>query len=206
MILLAHFLFGFIVSFVGSITPSMLNMTALKISLEKNKKEANLYALGVSFVVFIQVYVGVILTEYIAKNPHFLEALEKVGAGIFILLSVYFYRASKKEKAQVNIATTKKENSFLRGLLLSALNMFAIPFFCGVTATLEMFDLFNFDKGPIAFFMIGSLFGTFCILFLYGKYAMDIQKKTGKLTKDINLILSILTGLVAVFTIIKYFI
>jgi len=36
MSILLHVLFGFIFSFMGSITPSMLNMTALKISLEKS--------------------------------------------------------------------------------------------------------------------------------------------------------------------------
>ena len=38
MILFTLFFYGFFFSFVGSITPSMLNMTALKISLEKGKE------------------------------------------------------------------------------------------------------------------------------------------------------------------------
>jgi hypothetical protein len=56
------------------------------------------------------------------------------------------------------------------------------------------------------FFITGAVIGTFCILFLYGKFAKSIQQKTGKLTKDIHIILSILTALVAVITFIKLFI
>ena len=197
------FFFGVFFSFVGSITPSMLNMTALKISLENGKKEINKYALGVSLVVFPQAYIAILLTEYIAENLSILETLQKIGIVIFIFLSFYFYRESKKDK--IEISKIKKENPFLTGIILSVLNMFAIPFFCGIVATLDVFNLFSFNFIPALFFILGSVLGTFYILFLYGKFAKIIQKKTGKLTRDINIILSILTALVAVFTIIKLF-
>lgn len=181
----------------------MLNMTALKISLEKNHREANFYSLGVSLIVSIQAFIAIILTKYITENPNILENLEKAGTVIFILLSIYFYKQSKKQKQQEKASNDRKGNSFLSGILLSMLNMFSIPFFCGITASLELFNLMSFDKLPVTFFIIGSTIGTFCILFLYGKYANFIQKKTGKLTKDISLILSIITGSVAVFMLIK---
>jgi threonine/homoserine/homoserine lactone efflux protein len=205
MIIVLHFFLGFFFSFVGSITPSMLNMTALKISLEKNEKEANKYALGVSVVVLPQVLIAVFLTKYIAKNPSILETLEKFGIVIFIFLSYYFYKESKKGKIEIETTEIKKENSFLSAVTLSVLNMFAIPFFSGTVIALEAFKLFSFDKVPVIFFTLGSVIGTFCILFLYGKFAKIIQKKTGKLTKDINLILAIITCFVVVFTFIKLF-
>ena len=206
MILFSHFLFGFLFSFIGSITPSMLNMTALKTSLDKNEKEANYYGLGVSLLVFVQAYIAVLLTSYITENPSFLENLEKAGIVIFFLLSFYFYRQSKKEKIEVEESATKKGNSFLSGITLSFLNMFAIPFFCGTVATLDVFNLFSFDTFPVIFFVLGAVIGTFFILYVYGKYAKQIQKKGGKLIKDINLVLSFLTGIVAVFTLLKLFV
>jgi threonine/homoserine/homoserine lactone efflux protein len=206
MLLLSLFFFGFFFSFAGSITPSMLNMTALKISLEKGRKATNSYALGVAIIAIPQAIVAVILTRYIADNPIILETLEKAGIFIFILLSYYFYRESKKAKIKVEEVKSKKENHFLTGITLSVLNMFAIPFFCGIVILLETFELFSFHFIPVFFFILGSVIGTFYILFLYGKYAKKIQQKTGKLTKDINIVLAILTGLVAVFTCIKLFI
>ena len=203
MLLLSLFFFGFFFSFVGSITPSMLNMTSLKISLEKGELAANKYALGVSLIVIPQVIIAVFLTKYIAENPSILETLEKAGIVIFLLLSYYFYKESKKSKIQVDGLKSKNENPFLTGITLSLLNMFAIPFFSGTAITLEAFNLFSFDLVPVLFFTLGSIIGTFYILFLYGKFAKKIQSKTGKLTKDINLILSILTGLVAIFSLVK---
>lgn len=203
--MILHFLFGFIFSFLGSITPSMLNMTALKISLENGKKELNNYVIGVSLVVFPQAYIAVFLTKHIVENPSILETLEKVGIVIFIFLSYYFYSESKKSKIQIETNEVKKENAFLAGITLSVLNMFSIPFFCGIIATLDAFKLFNFDVIPVLFFILGSVIGTFYILFSYVKFANFIQKKTGKLTKDINIVLSILTGFVAVLSVIKLF-
>lgn len=181
----------------------MLNMTALKISLEIDEKAANTYALGVSLIVIPQVYIAVILTKYITENPTILDTLEKAGIVIFFLLSFYFYRESKKSKTQVEGLKSKKNNPFLAGITLSLLNMFAIPFFCGIAVLLDSFKVFGFDVFSIISFTLGSVIGTFYILVLYGKFAKTIQKRTGKLTKDINLVLSILTAFVALFSLIK---
>lgn len=203
MNLMYLFFLGFFFSFMGSITPSMLNMTALKVSLEKGIEAVNKYALGVSLIVVIQIYVAVYLTKYITENPKILETLDKFGIVIFILLAIYFYRESKKSKIKVEGLQAKKENPFLTGITLSVLNMFAIPFFSGIVILLDTFNQFSFNVVPVLFFVLGAVIGTFYILFLYGKFAKIIQQKTGKLTKDINLILAILTGLVAVISILK---
>jgi len=206
MILISLFFFGFLSSFIGSITPSMLNMTAIKVSLEKGIEASKKYALGVSLVAIPQVVIAVILTKYIAENPTILETLEKSGIVVFIGLSYYFYNKSKKGKIKTESLKSKKENPFLIGITLSFLNMFAIPFFCGIIVALDLFELFSFEVFPILFFILGTIFGTFCILFVYARFANIIQQKTGKLTKDINIILSVLTALVALITFIKLFI
>ena len=206
MILISLFFFGFFSSFIGSITPSMLNMTAIKVSLEKGIEASKKYALGVSFIAIPQVVIAVILTRYIAENPTILETLEKAGIIIFIGLSYYFYNESKKGKIKTESIKSKKENPFLTGITLSFLNMFAIPFFCGIIVALDLFELFSFEVFPILFFILGTILGTFCILFVYARFANIIQQKTGKLTKDINIILSVLTALVALITFIKLFI
>jgi len=129
MILVSHFFFGFIFSFLGSITPSMLNMTALKISLENGQKELNKYAIRVSVIALPQAYISVFLTKGILENPLILETLGKIAIVIFVFLSYYFYRKSKKRKIKIEIVAVKKENAFLAGITLSVLNLFSIPFF-----------------------------------------------------------------------------
>ena len=89
MSILFLFFFGFFFSFAGSITPSMLNLTALKISLEEGREAANKYALGVSLIVIPQVIIAILLTKYMAENPRILETLEKAGIVIFIFFQIW---------------------------------------------------------------------------------------------------------------------
>lgn len=72
-------------------------------------------------------YIAILFTKFLRGNPAFVQSLQKIAMVIFVVLSFYFYRESKKQKT----TTFKKKagNSFLIGLLLSALNMFSIPFY-----------------------------------------------------------------------------
>lgn len=96
MTLVLHFILGFITSFLGTITPSMLNMTTAKISLDKSKNEAVKFAMGVSIVVLAQVYVAILFTEFLRSNPAFMQSLQEIGIVIFALLSLLFLSSIKK--------------------------------------------------------------------------------------------------------------
>jgi len=75
--------FGFVFSFLGFTLPSVLNMTALKISLNDSKKEFTKFTLGVSLVVFIQVYISIYIIQYLSDNLIFIRTL---------FLWVFFYQ------------------------------------------------------------------------------------------------------------------
>lgn len=203
MLLFLHFIFGLITSFLGSLAPSMLNMTAAKISLNKGKGNAIKFALGASLVVLVQAYVAIIFTRYLRENPTFVQSLQKIALFIFALLSIYFYREYKKGKIKSQKKEQGYKNTFLVGLLLSSLNMFSIPFYCGVTTALDVAGWLRFSQIYILTFVVGSAIGTFMLLYMYLNYAEKIQQKSKGLSKNINLILSILTGALAVFTFIQ---
>jgi len=205
MTLALHFILGFITSFLGTLTPSMLNMTTAKISLSKNKVEGVKFAIGASIVVLAQVYIAILFTKFLRSNPSFVQSLQKLAIVIFAILSFYFYRQSKKDREPANSVKVKAGNSFVVGLLLSALNMFSIPFYCGVTTALDVAGWLKFSQTTIVSFVIGSALGTFTLLAMYANYAQLIQLKSKGLAKNLNLILSILTGGLALITLINLF-
>ncbi|MEO9571449.1 MAG: glutamate dehydrogenase [Polaribacter sp.] len=195
------FLLGFIFSFLGYTLPSVLNMTSLKIKLKGEEKEFIQFILGASFIVFLQAYISIYLTAYISNNPAFLQFLEKTGIFVLFFLSIYFYQLNKKEKKQIVI---NNKNSFFKGLILSILNVFAIPYFSGVIIFLVSFNLMNFNYISTLFFVFGAMIGAFLILYLYGRFAFIIQQKTGNLTNNINLILCFITAGFGLFTLFKF--
>ena len=205
MLLLLHFILGLVSSFLGSLAPSMLNMTAAKISLNNGKKQAVKFAVGVSNVVLIQAYVATLFTRYLRENPTFVQSLQKIALVIFALLSIYFYLQFKKESKNIKKADQlpSTRNTFAVGMLLSSLNMFSIPFYCGVTTALDLAGWLHFSQTYIIAFVIGSAIGTFLLLFMYLNYAEKIQLKSKGLSKNLNFILSILTGVLALATLLK---
>ncbi|HHC80636.1 MAG TPA: glutamate dehydrogenase, partial [Flavobacteriia bacterium] len=143
-------------------------------------------------------------TRYLRENPTFVESLQKIALVIFAFLSIYFYRQSKKEKKETDSAKEKAQNSFMGGVLLSALNMFSIPFYCGVTTALDMAGWLQFSQQYIIIFVLGSALGTFALLYMYANFAQLIQRKATGLAKNLNLILSLLTGALAIITLFKF--
>jgi len=203
MSLLIHFAIGFITSFIGTTPPSMLNMTAAKIALERTKTEGVKFALGVSVVVLVQAYIAVLLTRYIHNSENFEWYIKVVGIVIFVFLSIYFFMEASKERKQKEASVYKIKNSFIIGIIFSSLNMFSIPFYCGVSSALNMFGLMKFNQTSIILFVIGSALGTYSLLYVYASSAHKIQKRASLLTKNLNYILSILTALIAIMTFIN---
>jgi threonine/homoserine/homoserine lactone efflux protein len=161
MLLIIHFFLGTISSFLGSLAPSMLNMTAAKISLKSGKNDAKKFALGASLVVFIQAYIAILFTKYLKTNPSFIQVLQQIALVIFIFLTVYFYRQYKTDKNPNNEIKQGYKNSFIIGLFLSSLNMFSIPFYCGITTALDVIGWLEFSTQYIISFVVGSTIGPF---------------------------------------------
>ncbi len=90
-------MFGFSTSFLGMLAPGMLNMTTVKIRIERGKFNAMKFAFGVSTIVLVQAYVAVFFIKYLKENPDFIQILQEIASVIFVLLSLYFYREFKKE-------------------------------------------------------------------------------------------------------------
>ncbi len=205
MALFLSFIFGFSTSFLGMVFPSMLNMTTVKISIERGKINAVKFALGVSTIVSLQAYIAVFFTKFLKENPEFILVLQKVALVIFALLSIYFYTEFKKENKNTSEFKQKCKDTFLVGLFLSTLNMFAIPFYYGISTVLNNFGWLKLSQNNILLFVIGSAIGTFMMLYSYSNFAKFLTKKNKVKSNKLSLVLSVVTGVLAVITTIKVF-
>lgn len=193
-----HFLIGFIMSFLGTLFPSMLNMTSVKISIKETQKKALYFSAGVSLIVIIQAYIAVGFSKILLDNPRYLIVLQQVGTIVFIGLSVFFFNNVRKQKKKQLKNNSRKGKGFLSGILLSSLNMFAIPFYFGVTSFLVMMQWYEFTLVNNIFFVLGSALGTFSILLLYTYLAKKIENKIEHLANQMDLVLGIITGLIVI--------
>jgi threonine/homoserine/homoserine lactone efflux protein len=201
MFFLAFFL-GFSISYLGTVTPSMLNITATKISIEKDKKTGINFSIGVSFIVLFQAFFALLFLKVIYSNPIILETIQSVSIIIFAVLSIFFFRTAIQEQKEI-VTKKSKKNGFLTGIGLSLINMFSIPFYCGVGAALNMYGWLELDLISVSFFVLGSALGTYFILYHYILLAEKIKPKIAKFSKYFNFFLGAITGIVALGSLIK---
>lgn len=201
--MMLQFFLGFITSFVAATPPGLLNLTSLKISLEKGKKKSYHFAFGVSIIIFIQTYFSLIFTNYIHNKSSIGTSFQLFGVILFSLLSIFFFYKGIKEKKTKKIKKSKIKNSFTLGLLLSSLNLLAIPYYCSVGSALKTNGWMDFTQISILIFVLGSGIGTFALLSIYNNSANLIQKKMGLISRNINVILGGITGIIALITLIQ---
>jgi threonine/homoserine/homoserine lactone efflux protein len=200
----SHIIIGFLMSFVGLIPPGMLNMTAVRTKIEKSRKAAILFSFGAAIVVIPQAYIALAFAKFFAKNPQIIERLNLAGVFVLFFLSVFFFiQARKKFKGE---GKKKKGNHFLTGMLMSSMNMLAIPFYVFMSSVLETKNLLTLAQPYIALFVFGVFSGALFLFLMYVWFAFFIEKKAQFIARNINYILSILffiLGILALINMVK---
>jgi threonine/homoserine/homoserine lactone efflux protein len=207
MSILQAFLFGYAAAFVGTLPPGLLNMTVIKISYRDNKNRALWFAFGASTVILFQTFIAVVFGRYISKRADISDAIHEIGILIFLGLTIYFFwsnrqkKKQKKGKEEVKVRT--KSSRFMIGALLSALNLFPIPYYAVVSLSLATLGWFSFENSFLVSFSIGTALAAFSVFVLYVWGFPTKKSEDSYLLQNFNKVLGIITGIITVFGLIK---
>jgi threonine/homoserine/homoserine lactone efflux protein len=195
---LIYILIGLCVSILGSIMPSMLNITVIKFSINSGKKIAFYLILGISSVILIQANIGAYLSSILMKNSDYVTTIQKTATVILFLVSMNFFRIYLKSRKKAKTDRVQKGTAYWHGFILSLFNVFALPFFFSVVSLLIGFKLFTYSLLNSLYFSIGSFLGTIILLLMYAILAKKIEDKIAFLADKMDLILGCLTAIIAV--------
>jgi threonine/homoserine/homoserine lactone efflux protein len=196
-----HILLGFAMAFLSLLPPGMLNMTVVRTTIEKNRREGFWFALGAATVVILQAFIALAFAKYFANNPHIVERLKLAGIFVLFLLSVaFFIQARKKFKGE---GSKRKGRSFVVGFLMGSMNMLAIPFYLVLSSFLENRGMLIIEQPYITLFVLGVFLGSFSLFLVYLQFAMIIQKRAQFIARNINYILSILFFVLGILSLFK---
>ncbi len=188
-------------AFLSLMPPGMLNMTVVRTTIEKNRREGFWFALGAATVVILQAFIALAFAKYFANNPHIVERLKLAGIFVLFLLSVaFFVQARKKFKGE---GSKRKGRSFVVGFLMGSMNMLAIPFYLVLSSFLENRGMLIIEQPYIALFVLGVFLGSFSLFLVYLQFAMIIQKRAQFIARNINYILSILFFVLGILSLFK---
>lgn len=206
MSILFAFAFAILFSFLGVMPPGIVNMTVANYSVKKSLKRAKKFINGALLVVFVQSILAFYFATFLESHPQVMNNLKLVGSVVFILLTIFFLgkgiQNSIGSKEEIKKRSTKsKMKPFLHGVFISGLNVFPIPYYAFVSLYLSAFieDFFTNLVGVA--FVIGVTLGTFIVFLCYAYLFRKIKHKVTFFIKNINFIIAIITGLIAVFTI-----
>lgn len=201
--ILSHLILGFITSYIGYTPPSMLNITASKIYIENNKKAARQFIIGASLVVLFQFFLAVKISEFLTEFPQLIYWVQNIAIIIFLILSMLFIYKGISYPKLSEVKPVK--NGFIFGLSLSSINMFAIPFFAITHSSFVMHGWTTTSFTCVSVFGIGAVLGTFAILSSYIFVAKKIENKLIAYANYFNLVIGIITGVVAIYSAIKLY-
>ncbi len=198
------FFLGLFFAFVGVIPPGLLNMTAAKISLKEGHVRGVIFSIGVCIVVFVQTYLAAIFARYLSKHPEVIDILRSVALVIFVLITIYFlFIAKASSKQQIQPKIKSKHSRFFQGMLMSAINMFPIPYQAYMTITLASVGWLNFEQTSIISYVAGAGMGTFVMLYVYIFFFDKIKSKSFTSQKNMNYIIGGITGIISVITLVN---
>ncbi|MDX1313992.1 MAG: LysE family transporter [Eudoraea sp.] len=204
--LLILFFATYSAAFMATVPPGLLNMNAAKTSVEKGKANGIIFSLGVSTMIMLQAYVAVLISKFLYRNPEVIDLLLKLAIAVFAFFAVYFFVLAKNhKKKKLRLTKVSRKNSFLKGVLMAALNLLTIPYYAGINAMWNASGWIKFELWDVLTFIVAAGSGTFTVLYLYTVYFNKLEKKTSAFSRNSNYVLSLLMLVLLMITIIRIF-
>lgn len=197
------YIYTYLAAFIGVVPPGLVNMSVAKTCIEKGRRNGVLMASGASVVVFIQALIAILIAKYIFSNPYVKSMFLKTGIAILILMFIYFLLLANRKKTQQKIKKRTGTKSFFKGILVSALNIFPIPYFVLIASLLSNNFKTAFTLFDDVFFALSAALGTLTTLYLYVIFIMKIDGKTELFKKYSNYFMAVLMLILIVVTSIR---
>ncbi len=192
--------------FAGGTAPGLINMYIAKITISKDKKNGIYAAWGAFTANIIQAVVCILLTKFLTKHFSLPGNMLKIGVFVFGGLMLYFLIVTIRNKP-IKQEIKKKDSgrSFVKGFLMTCLNVLLIPYFIFIGTQLNITVDNAFSFWYIALFAISAGLGTFSILYLYVIMALHLQKRTNLIVKYANTFMTILMFILFTITLMRLY-
>jgi threonine/homoserine/homoserine lactone efflux protein len=170
------FFWGLVISFLGTLPLSTLNVAAMQISVQEGVQKAMNFSLGTIFTEMIYVGVALVGINWVRKQKKLFRWLEWITFIIVAALAIGSFIAATKQYESKNIILNNHMNRFVLGLILSAVTPMHIPFWFGWSTVLFTKKILQPIRSYYYLYIVGSGTGTFmanCIFIFGGKYIVE---------------------------------
>ncbi|MFM2360713.1 MAG: hypothetical protein RLY16_2706 [Bacteroidota bacterium] len=171
------FFWGMLISFLGCLPLSTLNITAMQIGIQENVQSALLFSLGCLIVEMIYVRISLVGISWVRQQVKLMRILEWITLGIIVALAIgSFIAAMQKGEHQQNAVLNNAMPRFLLGMVMSALNPVQIPFWFGWSTVLFTKKVLEAVPAQYNFYIVGIGLGTMlgnCVFIFGGNWMVQ---------------------------------
>lgn len=152
-----HFFVGLLACFIGTIPFGPINLTVVKTTVERSRRQGMEVAAAASIVEVMQasiaIFFGMMISDFLESNVYI-----KLGlAALFIVLGIIVLLRKSNPSLEAN--GEPEQSSFKRGLLIAALNPQAAPFWIFALATISQYFTFQYVGICLVAFLGGVFVG-----------------------------------------------
>ena len=166
------FLWGLLVSFLGSLPLGTLNVAAMQIGIQENVKDALLFSLGSLLVEMIYVRISLVGIDWIRKQNKIMKAMEWITLVIILALASGSFIAAANGENSKNVILLNNMHRFMLGMMMCAINPVQIPFWFGWSAVLFSKKILKPISSHYNLYIVGIGLGTLagnCVFIFGGK-------------------------------------
>lgn len=195
---------GFSIGLIGVALPGLINMSAVKVAIERSQRAAWRFCIGACITIFFQAWVAIAFATYLTKHTEVVDVLKGVGIFIFILLAIVFFFHAKRSKSDTK-TNTGDGLPLILGMGIAAMNFLNIPAYLSLATLLKSGGYITIYF-PVYFFFVGGItLGSALALVLYVFGAKWIVRNVQFLARNLNYFLSALFLLIAIIQIIQFY-
>ena len=201
------FLITFFAALVGVIPPGLVNMAIAKTCVDFNVKAGKQKAFGAVSVVFIQALLAIIIAKQILNNPNFKEKILIAGVLILMGMMIYFFIVARRQKIEsLSNKKDKHTHSFMKGVFISSLNVFPIPYFVVISTLFTPENQIDFSWSTKLIFALSASLGTLTTFLAYVYFFDKIIKQNKLFKKYSNYFMALLMLCLLIITLYRIYV
>jgi len=179
---LIHFAWGWLCSFLGTLPFGTINVSVTEAAIQRGVRVGIFMGIGASIVEFFQSYIALSFYHILTHNPAMERTIIIICIPIFLVIGAYYL--FKKNPMMIQ-PTVRGANviGFAKGVMLSSLNLIAIPYYVFIGGYLNSSDYISLKAKFIAAFASGVVAGSFMVFAMYAKLGQVIKRKSERMSR-----------------------
>jgi threonine/homoserine/homoserine lactone efflux protein len=176
MIYILHLFLGLVAGILVTIPLGPVNLLVVNTMIDKNFRAAMVLASAASIMELLKpllaLYFSWLITRHIESNMY----IQLTVVLAFVLIGLYFML--KKNTSHETENNRREMPEFIKGVLISFLNIPALPFWIFIVAYCESTVGFDFSISTVGLFLAGVFSGRYGTLWMYARLSQYVSERS----------------------------